>query len=67
MIRIPTIQLTEHMKLNKKESQVGMLQFNVEVGNKIITVGRGREDAAWKRGKENGKKVQVWKESGDKS
>jgi hypothetical protein len=42
-LRIPTIQVTDHMKLNKKEDQSVDASVLLRRGNKIITGGRGRE------------------------
>jgi hypothetical protein len=42
-LRIPTLQLTDHMKLNKKEDQSVDASILLRRGNKIITGGRGRK------------------------
>jgi hypothetical protein len=44
-LRILMIQLTEHMKLRKKEDQIMDASFLLRRGNKIIrgAVGRGRD------------------------
>jgi hypothetical protein len=49
-LRIPTIQLTDHMKLNKKESQSVNASIPLRRRNKIVTGGRGGEGPGWKRG-----------------
>ena len=49
------IQLTDHMKLNKKEGQSVNASMPLRRGNKIITGGRGREGPGWVR-KGGGKK-----------
>jgi hypothetical protein len=41
--RIPMIQLTDHMKLNKKEGPSVDASIPFRRGNTIIMVGRGRE------------------------
>jgi hypothetical protein len=41
---IPTKQLTDHMKLKKKEEQSVDASILLRRGNKIITEGRGREE-----------------------
>jgi len=43
MCRIFMIQLTDHMKLNKKEDPSADALIPVRMGNKIITGDRGRE------------------------
>jgi hypothetical protein len=40
-LRIPTIQLTDHVKLKKKEDQSVDASVLLRKGNKIITRGRG--------------------------
>ena len=42
-LRIPTIQVTDHMKLNKKEDQSVDASVLLRRGNKIITEGRERD------------------------
>ena len=54
-LRIPMIQLTKHMKFNKKEGQSTEASNPLRRGNKIIIGGRGREGSRWERGEE-GKK-----------
>jgi hypothetical protein len=44
------IQLTDHIKLNKKEDQNVDSSTTLRRGNKIITGGRGREGPGRKRG-----------------
>ena len=48
--RIPKIQLTDRMKLNKKEVQSMNASIPLRIMNKIITGGRGREGPEWERG-----------------
>ena len=51
-LRIPTIQLTDHMKLNKKEGQSVDASIPLRRRNRIIMRGRGREgpgrERSWK-------------------
>ena len=49
-LRIPTIQLTDHMKLKKKEDQSVDASVLLRKWNKIITGGRGWEGLWRKRG-----------------
>jgi hypothetical protein len=42
-LRIPTIQLIDHMKLNKKEDQSVDASILLRRWNKIIMGGRGRD------------------------
>jgi hypothetical protein len=51
-LRIPTIQLEDHMKLNKKEGQSVNALSPLKRGNKIIIEGRGNEGSGWERGEE---------------
>jgi hypothetical protein len=61
------IQLTDHMKFNKKEGQNVAASIPLRRGNKIITESRGREGGkegrregpVWKR-REKGKQDPVW-------
>jgi hypothetical protein len=43
MLRIPTIQPTNHMELKKKEDQSVVTSILYRRGNKIITEGRERD------------------------
>jgi hypothetical protein len=47
-LRIPTIQLTNHMELKKEDQSVDASILHSR-GNKIITEGRGREEPGRKR------------------
>jgi hypothetical protein len=55
-LRIPMIQLTDHMKLNKKKDQSVDASIPLRRENKIITGGKGerdlggREEGEWERG-----------------
>jgi hypothetical protein len=53
-LRIPTIKLTDHMKLNKKEGQSVESLIPVRRENKIITGGRGRDLGGKVEGKGKG-------------
>jgi hypothetical protein len=53
-LRIPTIQLTDHMKLKKKEDQSVNASIPLRRGNKISTGGRGRSWVGEGRGGEEG-------------
>jgi hypothetical protein len=62
------IQLTDHVKLNKKEGQSMDASIPLRRGNKMIMGSRGRECYGWERGGERkGEQVQVWEETGEKS
>lgn len=53
-LRIPMIQLNDHMKLKKKEDQLVDASILLTRGNKIIMGGRERERGTWevkKRGR----------------
>jgi hypothetical protein len=68
-LRIPMIQLKNHMKFNKKEDQSVGASNLLRRGNKIIMAGRGRGDLGG-RGKGRGRKKgqdQVWDETGETS
>ena len=56
-LRISMIQLTDHMKLNKKEGQSIDASKPLKRGNKIIMGGRWRERPRWERGGEKKKGV----------
>ena len=49
MFRIPMVQLTEFMKLNKEEGPRVDSSIPLRRGNKIIIGGRGREGPRWER------------------
>ena len=49
MLRIPIGQLTNHMKLNKKEGPSVYTSIPLRKGNKIVIGGRGREGPGWER------------------
>ena len=61
-LRISMIQLTDHMKLNKKEGQSVDASIPLRRGNKIIMGGRGREGPGWERGQggEEGNMIRYW-------
>jgi len=69
-LRIPTIQLTDHMKLKKKENHNVDASVLLRSGNKIITGSRRKEGVgSWeggRRGKGKGEQDQVWEETGEK-
>ena len=60
---MPTIQLTDHMKLKKKEDQWVDASVLLRRGNKIITGGKGGRFLGGRK-KEQGKEAhyQVWEE-----
>jgi len=65
-LRILTIQLTDHMKVKKKQGQSMDASVLLKRRNKIIMVGRGRDRPEKKRkreGREKGKQDQVWEET----
>jgi hypothetical protein len=70
-LRIPMIQLTDHMKLMKKEDQsvnVSLLPLLCNRGNKIITGSRGQKRVGRKKeGKEKkqGARLAVGGDQGD--
>ena len=45
--RTPMIQLSDHMKLNRKEGPSVDASIPLRRGNKIIMGGRGREGPVW--------------------
>ena len=49
-VQIPTIQLTDQMKLKKKEGPNVDTSIPLRKRNKIIKGGRGREGPRWERG-----------------
>jgi hypothetical protein len=55
---LPTIQLTDHMKLKKKEHQSVDTLVLLRRENKILTGGRGREGLGRKRKGEGDKRGQ---------
>ena len=65
-LRIPIIQLTDHMKLKKKEDQRVDASVLLRRGNKILTEGREWVGLGQKRGEgeEKGRQEQVWVETG---
>jgi hypothetical protein len=62
--RIPTVQLTDHMKLKRKEDQRVDASVLLRRGNKIMEGSRGWEGLGRKRRGGRGKegKNQVWEE-----
>jgi len=67
-LRIPRMELTDHMKPKKKEeyTKAWMLQFYLEGGKKIISGSRGINGSGRKRrGGEKGTLVQVREEMGE--
>jgi hypothetical protein len=66
-LRIPTIQLTDHMKLMKKENQNLDASVLLRRENKITLRGREREGLGRERGgegKRGQEQGQVWEEMG---
>jgi hypothetical protein len=69
-ISIPTMQLTDHMKLKKKEDQSVNASALLRRENKIFLGGRGLEKLGREEGKQKKKKKkerrqnQVWEEMG---
>ena len=67
MLRISMIQLTDYMKLKKKEGQSMDASNPLKRWNKIIRGGSRRE--AWVeegQGRKKGRQDQVWEETGEK-
>jgi hypothetical protein len=67
-LRIPAVQLIDHIKHNKKEFQTVDASILLRRGNKIVTGGRGRnagerEEVEEKRWGQD----QVWEKTGKKS
>ena len=61
------IQLTDHMKLKKKEDKSVGAFILLRRGNKIIMGDRGRNISERERGEEGkGGQYQVWEETGEK-
>jgi hypothetical protein len=58
-LRILMIQLTYHIKLNKKEDQSMDVSILLRQGNKIISGGRGKEEPGRERERGRGKKGRI--------
>ena len=56
MFRIPMIQLTDLMKINKKEDPSENTSFLLRRENKMIMGGRGLEGSGWERGRMDGRR-----------
>jgi hypothetical protein len=65
-LEIPMIQLTDHVKLKKKEDQSMCTSVLLRIQNKIIMGSRGWEGLGRKRGGREEKRGQdqVWEETG---
>jgi hypothetical protein len=62
-LQIPTIQLTDHMRLKKKEDQNVDASVLLRRRNKIIMEGRGRKELGRAReGEGKGEQDKVWEE-----
>ena len=65
-LRIPTIKLSDNMKLNKKECQSTDTSIPLRRGKQIILGGSGREGSGWERGTRE-LQDHIWEETGEKS